>query len=243
MDDMTKIEQLLSELAAGTLTGEQAASVQSAVAQSPQLARTFAQYQTLHRLLKAWRTLPASMAWDGYAARVRAELQKQVRAESSVLEPIARSGEAGLDDFLAHAVGPVPAVDWNKLHGRISASVRSQATQGRRNIISWRRKLAWFSSVCAPLAAAAVVAFMVWGPRAPHSTHSIAISKPLKSHIVVALDAPDYEGKVTIQLDEGTRKAPIPVARSRHGGYGMADGPSAHEFPEQTANDAVALLY
>jgi hypothetical protein len=139
--------------------------------------------------------------------------------------------DRAVDDLVTRAAEPLPEVDWDAFKARVSAAVRQEAAtsavpaQGAQ--YRWRRGAAWALRVGSPLAAAAVIAFAVWGPWAdqPLVQGPRVGGRPL---VVVSLERPDSAGRVSVTLDV------VPVAFvdesvPPRGGVAIAIGPAGME--------------
>ncbi len=178
-------------------------------------------YARLARLLAGWRTLDADMDWASLSKRISARVREGVEVQASarldrLIDPsIPTDGEApgvegaarafqAVDDLLAGATRPLPPVDWNGLSARISAAIRREAQPVpaswhlKRN---WQRALTWAGRVGAPIAAAAVIAFALWGPR---GNPPMAKNPTQPTRIIrFALSEPETKGgNVTVAFDE-----------------------------------------
>ncbi len=244
--DAEQLERLLSEQADGDLDAAQRESIRRALAEDRVAAATARQYARLHELLAGWRTLPEGIDWQAAARGV--SLRVSQAGEGAVLTPARRPGmgaeasegsdpidsdertpdDRAVDDFVTRAAGPLPEVDWAAYKARVSAAVRREAAtstaagQGMQH--RWRRGAAWAFRVGAPLAAAAVIAFAVWGPWAdrPFVQGPSARGRPL---VVVSLERPDSAGRVSVTLDV----VPVVLADEPappRGGVAIAIGPA-----------------
>jgi hypothetical protein len=202
-----QLERLIAERLDGSLTAEQRARLDLALAEDPEAAAMARQYQCLRTLLRGWRTLHRDIDWEALAARIA----------QRVAESVEQKKDAAVDDMVREAVAPMPEVDWDQFKARVSSAVRHEAAIGagaadevpdrnadvgvRAARRRWRRTATWFATVGAPLAAAAAIAIAVWWPGtasqiAPPSVMSVA---PM---VFVALDVPQASGRVAISFDQ-----------------------------------------
>lgn len=244
--DAEQLERLLSEQADGDLDAAQRESIRRAVAEDRVAGATARQYARLHELLAGWRTLPVGIDWQAAAREV--SLRVLQAGEGAVPTPARRLGidteasegsdpidsdertseDRAVDDFVTRAAGPLPDVDWGAFKARVSAAVHREAAtsavSGQGTQHRWRRGAAWALRVGAPLAAAAVIAFAVWGPWAdqPFVQGPSAGGRPL---VVVSLERPGSAGRVSVTLDV----APVALADEPappRGGVAIAIGPA-----------------
>ncbi len=188
--DREQFERLLSERTDGVLTPGQLAELDRALADHPEFAAQARAYDHLQSLLRRWRTVPVNMDWRALTAQIRQGLD----------EPVAPSTSRTVDDLVQGAFGPMPDVDWARLHARISSAVREDAT-ARRTQRSWAKTLKWSAMVGAPLAAAAAIALTIWLPRSA-TPPTPAAPAPLPSKVIVAYETPAPAGRIKVAFDE-----------------------------------------
>jgi hypothetical protein len=189
-----QLERLLSERIDGTLTPEEFDRLERALNQEPQAAALARQYERLQVLLLRWRSSDRSIDWNALAARIGGRVSQAV--EGQQLQSV--------DQALRQWRGRLPEVDWSALQGRVSLAVRREAAKaavGRRpSGHGWRKAARWLATVGGPLAAAAVIAIVVWRPGAPEQIKPQPLAAA--ASIVVALEMPRAGGQVAISFDE-----------------------------------------
>ncbi|MFQ5411123.1 MAG: hypothetical protein ACE5EC_02460, partial [Phycisphaerae bacterium] len=148
------------------------------------------------------------------------------------LDRVARSYQA-TEDLLRDWAGPMPDVDWREYTTRVSNCIRREAAASSRAALfaHWRRRVAWFT----PLAAAAAVALVAWWPNGKLSDPAGG-GIPGPAAVLVALDIPSAQGRITIVFDESPAVAPA-SNEIEPGGAAIAIGPSWANLAE-TADEA-----
>ena len=179
---------------------------------APVTAAERRQYTRLAALLSQWRVLDKGVDLQTFSEKVSAHIREDVEY-------------GGVDELIRNAAAPLPPVDWKALSSRISTAVRqeAQAAAGHKS----RRTFAWTIRIATSLAAAAVIAIAVWGPR-PDLKVAVAPTKQPKSSVFVSIEQPDNAGDVSIKFDEARPKNIIPENLAIHGS-GIANGPSTVE--------------
>lgn len=195
-----QLERLLSERRDGGLNAEEIGRVERALAEDASAAEVARRYARLDRLLARWRRPPADVDW-------------QALARQTAERVTASAADQGVDELLERWAGPAPEVDWDALKSRISRAVHAEAARAAEAAapvkMRWRRAANWGVRVAAPLAAAAVVALVVWGPwsAGPRTT---PIAGPVKAPIVlVSLEWPATPGTVSVTFENGSTGAVI----------------------------------
>lgn len=188
--DREQFERLLSERTDGVLTPGQLAELDRAMADHPEVAAQARAYVRLDTLLRRWRTVPANVDWCNLTARIHQGMN----------EPVEPSTSRTVDDLVQDAFGPMPDVDWARLHARISSAVREDATT-RRKHRSWAKTLKWSAIIGAPLAAAAAIALTIWIPRTT-TPSAPSVPTPLPSKVIVAYETPAPPGRIKVAFEE-----------------------------------------
>jgi hypothetical protein len=222
-----QLERLIAERLDGTLTAEESARLDRALAADPAAAAMARQYERLRLVLSGWRTLRRDIDWEALAASIARR----------VAEDAEQSKDAAVDDLVRGAVPPMPEVDWDRFKTRVSSAVRRDAASragesseaqkadaGVRVLRRrWRRTVTWVATVGAPLAAAAAIAIAVWWPGTA-SQLSSPHAMPVAPMVVVALDVPTATGRVAISYDQ-----------AQPGGYVEPSAPDADGGVDQAA--------
>ncbi|HPF37420.1 MAG TPA: hypothetical protein P5081_11520 [Phycisphaerae bacterium] len=186
------ILELISRGDADPLTPDERVVVDRAIAADPGLARERDAYARLDTLLARFALLPASVDWEELSGDITAMIREEAAATQAQED----------DDALIEAVSrPLPPVDWKAFHARVASAVREEAAQAERErTIRWPAIFSWV----APLAAAAMIAIVVWGPFSPSKDPGRG-ANPIHSPVAVVeveLDAPSAGGVVAIAFDE-----------------------------------------
>jgi hypothetical protein len=246
-DQAEQLERLLSEQPDGDLEPGRLAELRRTLAEDPTAADTARRYTLLNDLLASWRALPGNIDWKAHARKLAGQTSRNEadRAPERGHQPEADNGlkvvPAGagsrpgsqdrepeaVDRLIQNWAGPVPQVDWEGLRSRISAAVGQEAaaqvvgSAGSRR--RWRPWFARIGMVGGPLAAAAVIAFAVWGPQTvgPVVPGSVGTAEPL---IVVSFLMPEFAGHVSVAFEEGPA-GQIEAPDSPPGGVAIAIGP------------------
>ncbi len=203
MDHPDEIERLLSEHGDGALPPAEQARLQKLINEDRQMAATARQFDRLNELLKGWRALPAAVDWPSLAKETRQAVSDEAEAKAQ--------GLAGVDRLIREWAGPTPEVDWTALRLRISAAVQQEAaiaqSRDRGRARQWGRSVVRIARVAVPLAAAAVIALMVWWPEAiptpPGNTTGGS-----RTFVAVALEVPGRTGQVSVRLADGFSALP-----------------------------------
>ncbi len=198
-DESEQLERLLSELHDGHLADEQLADARRAIAEDPDAAATVRGYERLDGVLQDWQVVSPGMDWEAFArqvsSRVADEAEERDADESAKL--------AAVDRLIGDSVEPLPAVDWDVLKSRISRAVHEEAAEAARPSIkpsqSWRRVVGWTGRVAVPLAAAAAVVFLVWGPWMGGPPGPGVSAGPI---VMVSLEMPDSVGQISVTFAE-----------------------------------------
>jgi hypothetical protein len=199
-----QLERLIAERLDGTLTAEEQARLDRALAGDPAAAVTARRYECLHKLLSGWRTLHRDIDWEAFAAKIARRVAEDVEQEKDAAV-----------DHLVRESAPMPEVDWDRFKARVSSAVRREAAsiagatapdpaaavQIRATPLRWRRTAKWLATVGAPLAAAAAIVIAVWWPGAGHSIAPPHVL-PAAPMVFVSLDVPQAAGRIAIQFEE-----------------------------------------
>ncbi len=249
-DKAEQLERLLSEHLDDNLAPIQLADLQQALAEDPAAAASARGYARLSDLLASWRSLPGDIDWKAHARRLAGQTSSsdvapalapadrpafdtavQAALTGKRSQPGSRDQEhEAVDRLIQDSVGPVPQVDWDGLKSRISAAVGQEAAAQTVRPASprkrWRSAGARIGMVGGPLAAAAVIAFAVWGPQTagPIAPGRINPTEPM---VVVSLQMPEFAGQVSVAFEEGPA-GQIDGSDSLPGGTAIAIGPPRH---------------
>lgn len=209
-----QIEQLISELADGSLPAAERARVEALVQADPALARLLADYRRLANRLAAWRTPPAITAsadWrrdtrrrieDDLTAAMSAYADGSLPAETArrLAERFAADAAAArirsqldrTDELLASWAKPMPEVDWNATRARFSNAIRQDVARRRRLTLT-----RWIGGIA--LAASLVLAaFLTLRGNRPN----VAPANPAVEPVQVVLEKPAESGQAVAKFDE-----------------------------------------
>lgn len=188
----TDILELISRGNADPLTPAELAALDRAIAADPGLARERAVYTRLDALLARFAMLPDDVDWESLSGDITAE----IRAEAAATDD-------GATAIVAQLSRPLPAVDWDAFRARVSGAIRDEAAQAdAERTIKWPAIFSWV----APLAAAALIALVVWGPLGPPNGGNDGNTTPIGNEPVamveVELATPTSSGIVAVSFDE-----------------------------------------
>lgn len=219
------LDELLSQAADGSLTPEQRAELDRACASDARLAVELRRYQSLARLLRDWRKVPADTDHSQVLEGVRGQMSRQ-----------SRDADAELESTLA-GYRQLPHVDWDSFHARVTGAIRQdRAVAASTPKQSMRQRSRWrlFAGVGTPLAAAAAVLLVVFlqRPDAPNSGNNSLVAP---SMVAIELAIPRQTGRIEFNFattggDEAIAQQPDNVP-----GSAIAVGPgtlSGQELPE-----------
>lgn len=226
------ILELISRGAADPLTDAERLIIERAIAADPGLVGERDAYARLDALLSRFTVLPKGVDWDELSGMIASEIRDEAALDI----------EADDDALIETLSGPLPDVDWDAFHTRVSNAVRDEAAAESQQTIKWPALFSWV----APLAAAAMIAIVVWGPfgvrnQDAGSSNPIAkIAPPAPMTVVqVELGAPMASGMVAITFDESSPEdAPAPTETGvMAGGTVIVDG----SWPTEDASMQVEL--
>jgi anti-sigma factor RsiW len=253
-DKAEQLERLLSEHLDGNLESAVLAELQQALAEDPAAAATARRYALLSDLLASWRALPGNIDWKAHARKLAGQTSSSdvdpapasadrpavdTKIEVALTDSRSRPGTKdqeyeAVDRLIQDRTGPVPQVEWGRLKSRISAAVgqeaAAQAVRPARPRKRWRSAAVRIGMVGGPLAAAAVIAFAVWGPQTagPVAPGSFDPAEPM---VVVSLHMPEFAGQVSVAFEEEPA-GQIEGPDSLPGGTAIAIGPPRHGEPQ-----------
>lgn len=211
------IFELISRGDADPLTPDERVIIDRAIAADPGLARQRAAYARLDALLARFAMLPDDVDWESLSGDITAEIRAEAAADDASHD----------DDALIETLSrPLPPVDWNAFHTRVAMAVRDEAAQlDRERTIKWPAVFSWV----APLAAAALIAIVVWRPfgittdNGGSSVTPIHVNEPV-ALVEVELAAPTSTGTVAISFDETPAEAEPQDSRVLAGGTVIVNG-------------------
>ena len=212
-----QLEQLISELADGSLPAADRARLEARIQSDPALARLLNSYRALDAKLRAWRTPPANIAsadWrrdtrrrieDDLTATMSAYADGSLPAEAArrVSERFASDAAAArvrgqldrTDELLASWARPMPPVDWNATKARFSSAIRQDVARARRRTLT-----RWVGGI-ALAASFALTAFLTLRGSRPNVP--IMPVGPTVEPIQVVIEKPNPAGNAVAKYDEG----------------------------------------
>lgn len=219
------LDELLSQAADGSLTTEQRAELDRACASDARLAAELRRYQSLARLLRDWRMVPADTDHSQILEGVRGLISRQ-----------SRNADAELESTLA-GYRQLPDVNWNSFHARVTGALRQDRAAGTpapKQTPRQRSRWRLFAGVGTPLAAAAAVLLVVFLQR-PDAPNSGDGSLTAPSMVAIELAIPRQTGRIefnfaTAGSDESFAQQPDDIP-----GSAIAVGPGTlggQELPE-----------
>lgn len=209
------ILELISRGDAEPMTSAERDVIAQAIAADPGLARERAAYARLDALLARFAELPADVDWEALSGDITAE----IRAEAA-------ASEDGVAPIVEQLSRPLPPVDWDAFRTRVSTAVREEAAQiDSQRTIKWPALFSW----AAPLAAAALIAIVVWGPiGGPHvqdgGTKAIVSEPVAMVEVEVAAPTTLGAGTVAISFDETPPEAAPIESSGLPGGTVIVNG-------------------
>jgi hypothetical protein len=219
------IYELISRGGADPLTDAERAIIDRAIAADPGLASERDAYTRLDALLARFAILPNDVDWDELSGIIAAEIRDEA--------DLASEFDNDAEPLIEALSQPIPQVEWNAFHARVSSAVRDEAAlQQSSRTIKWPAAFAWV----APLAAAALIAIVVWSPfgigsNPQDSTNPVVPSAPI-AVVEVEFGAPRPSGIVAIAFDESSPdEAPAPESKVVPGGTVIVDGSWPTEDP------------
>lgn len=209
-----QLEQLISELADGSLPAADRARVEALVQSDPALARLLTGYRRLASKLAVWRIPPADIASADWRRDTRRRIEDDLTATMSayadgalpaetarrVAERFAADAAAArirgqldrTDELLASWARPMPAVDWNATKARFSSAIRQDVARRRR------RTFARWAGGIALAASLALAAFLTLRGNRPN----VAPANPAVEPVQVVLEKPNESGQAVAKFDE-----------------------------------------
>ncbi len=229
------ILELISRGGADPLTDAERLVIDQAIAADPGLAGERDAYARLDALLSRFAVLPKGVDWDELSGMIAAEIRDEADLDAE--------SDEDADLLIETLSRPVPDVDWDAFHARVSNAVRDEAAAAEsQRTIKWPALFSWV----APLAAAAMIAIVVWGPfgvrnQDAGSSNPIAKVTPAAPMAIVQVElgAPMASGMVAITFDESSPEdAPAPAETGvMAGGTVIVDG----SWPTEDASMQVEL--
>lgn len=199
-DPREQLESLLSRQGDGDLTTAERAEIRRAVERDPSVAAELKRYEKLGALLASWRPVPANVDWASF--------------RQGVSESIESNELASVDAAVKGALGPMPAVDWNAFRTRVSSAVRAEA-RGAAARGHGSSDLSGMAKWLVPFAAAAAIAIAFFRSGGGPLPVTPPNSGDQPTIVLVSLDIPEANGRVSIAFDE--TPAPEPEDKPANG--------------------------
>lgn len=190
------IQELNSRAADEPMTDAERSALERSMLSDPALATDHVAYARLNRLLVDYfGALPEDdIDWEELSGDISSEIHAEVGTA------VATVNAAMQDDPIVKSLrDPMPRIDWRAFHDGVAKAVRAEAFD-RQKTIKWPLIASW----AAPLAAAALIAIVVWQPfgwNLNNGNSGPSISTP-SSKVMVVLNEPETSGRIEIVFDQ-----------------------------------------
>jgi hypothetical protein len=199
------ILELNSRAADEPMTDAERAALERSMLNDPAVATEHVAYARLHRLLAdhADAIPEEDIDWDGFSGDISAEIRAEFGTAVATVNASMRN-----DPIVKSLRDPMPRIDWRAFHDGVAKAVRTEAFDQQKTI-----KWPFIASWAAPLAAAALIAIVVWRPfgwnlNGVDSGSSISTPSPV---VMVVLNEPETSGRIEIVFDQSPEPPSDPV--------------------------------